>query len=136
MIRKHFVWRERERVDELLKLHLQGQLFSAHEIMAMKQHYPHGFCGVSKCGHPVYYERLGKLDTKKLLQVTTLDRFLQYYIAETEKNFWYRFYGCDQYVHSNGVTLDEEDHTLVRFFDKFSTKNRAVVESGLNNSLR
>lgn len=40
----------------------------------VKEHYPHGYCGVNKEGMPVYYERLGMLNVKKVLEIVTEDR--------------------------------------------------------------
>ena len=41
------------------------------EIELVRLHYPHGYSGIDFKGRPVYIERLGKADFKKLFKVTT-----------------------------------------------------------------
>ncbi|MFS7992425.1 putative CRAL/TRIO domain, CRAL-TRIO lipid binding domain superfamily [Helianthus anomalus] len=51
--------------------------FGADTIMEL-----HGHHGVDKDGRPVYIERLGQVDATKLLQATTLDRYVKYHVME------------------------------------------------------
>ncbi|KGN55868.1 phosphatidylinositol/phosphatidylcholine transfer protein SFH11 isoform X2 [Cucumis sativus] len=89
---KFIKWREDFKTDTISKD------FKFEEKEEVKKCYPHGFHGVDRYGRPLYIERIGMVDLNKLLQITTLERFIKYHVSEQEKTSSIRYPSCS--IHS------------------------------------
>ncbi|XP_028762720.1 phosphatidylinositol/phosphatidylcholine transfer protein SFH11 isoform X2 [Neltuma alba] len=97
-------WRTEFRVDMLHKE------FNFTEYTEVKKSYPHGYHGVDRHGRPLYIERIGMIDLKRLLEVTTIERYIKYHVAEQEKTLDVRYPACSlaakRHIASTTTILD------------------------------
>jgi hypothetical protein len=61
------------------------KFFDYPEVNDVKIYYPHGFHKTDRLGRPIYIERIGALNIKRLWATTTAERMELYKIREYEK---------------------------------------------------
>ncbi|KXZ51116.1 hypothetical protein GPECTOR_14g97 [Gonium pectorale] len=72
-------WRAEHQTDKVY------ETFTFPEEDAVLEHYPHFYHKTDKYGRPLYIELLGRTDPARLLEVTSLERLLEYHVCEWER---------------------------------------------------
>jgi hypothetical protein len=93
--------------------------FAYPEQAKVAQLYPRFYHKTDKKGRPIYIEQLKDIDSHKLFQLTTEERFVKKYIRDYEKLIQYRFVACSaaagQHIDQGTTILDLKSVPLSQF---------------------
>ncbi|XP_073388668.1 phosphatidylinositol/phosphatidylcholine transfer protein SFH11 isoform X5 [Physcomitrium patens] len=117
--RRHDVNRAKRMWEGMLQWRHEFKDFQFTELDSVRKYYPQGHHGVDKEGRPVYIEQIGKVDAQKLMECTTLERYLKFHVLEFERTINLKFPACslaiESHVHSSTTILDVDGVGMKNF---------------------
>lgn len=125
------MWLEKEKwalefkVDEIISS------FSFPQWQEVRKYYPRFYHKLDKFGRPVYFEQVGALNVKKLLEATDLELLIRQFVYEYEKLIKYRFAACSAaanvYIEQTCSIFDLQGVALSEFPSVFNTIKQVSV---------
>jgi hypothetical protein len=97
----------------------------------VKEFYPRFYHKQDKFGRPVYFEQVGSLNVKKLLEIIDIDSLIRQFVYEYEKLIKYRFVACSAsanvYIEQTCSIFDLQGVALSDFPSVFNTIKKVSV---------
>jgi len=103
--------------------------FDFHERPEVLKVYPTGYHQAGRLGHPVYIERVGKLDVDGLLAITTMDRYVKAHVQMYEAMVEHKYPACALHYNrpvAQTITIMDLEGVSMGFF--FNAKNKAMLK--------
>jgi hypothetical protein len=89
------------------------------EYRDVKRAYPHAYHKTDRSGRMIYVDCAGRINSRGLLQATSLERLLDWYVYELEMTFWARLPSCSlrsgHLAHQYLIICDLQGFAITKF---------------------